>query len=83
MSNLAKPYWEVVNWVMRYLKESSHTCISFTTANLKLEGFVDINPVGDVDSRNSTTRFVYILGGIKFFTEFYFLEDFCYFDHRS
>jgi len=48
---------------MRYLKGSSKTCLSFTAGGLKLEGFVDANLAGDVDSRKSTTGYVYTLGG--------------------
>jgi hypothetical protein len=30
---------------------------------LKLQGYVDVDLVGNVDSKKSTTRFVYNLGG--------------------
>jgi hypothetical protein len=48
---------------MRFLKGSSKTCLSFTAGGLKLEGFVNADLAGDVDSRKSTTGYVYILGG--------------------
>ena len=48
---------------MRYLKGSSETCLTFTAGGLKLEGFVDADLAGDVDSRKSTTGYVYTLGG--------------------
>ena len=53
-----------MKWIMRYLKGSSETCLSFTASGLKLEGFVDADLAGDVDSRKSTTGYVYTLGGI-------------------
>ena len=31
---------------------------------MKLHGYVDADFAGDIDSRKSTTRFVFILGGI-------------------
>ena len=48
---------------MRYLKGSSNTCLCFTCVSLKLQGYVDANFAGDIDSRKSTTRFVFTLGG--------------------
>ena len=63
MSNPGKQHWEAVKWIMRYLKGSSETCLTFTAGGLKLEGFVDADLAGDVDSRKSTTGYVYTLGG--------------------
>jgi len=63
MSNPGKQHWEVVKWIMRFLKGSSKTCLSFTAGGLKLEGFVNADLAGDVDSRKSTTGYVYTLGG--------------------
>jgi ATP-binding cassette subfamily B (MDR/TAP) protein 1 len=60
MSNPGKQHWEVVKWIMRFLKGSSKTCLSFTAGGLKLEGFVNPDLAGDVDSRKSTTG-MYIL----------------------
>jgi len=48
---------------MRCLKGSSETCLTFIAGGLKLEGFVDADLAGDVDSRKSTTGYVYTLGG--------------------
>ena len=48
---------------MRYLKGSSDTCLCFTGVSLKLQGYVDADFVGDIDSRKSTTGFVFTLGG--------------------
>ena len=44
-------------------KGSSDTCLCFTGASLKLQGYVDADFAGDIDSRKSTTRFVFTLGG--------------------
>ena len=48
---------------MRYLKGSSDTCLYFTGASLKLQGYVDADFAGDIDSRKSTTGFFFTLGG--------------------
>ena len=63
MSRPGKQHWEVVKCILRYLKGSSDTCPCFTSASLKLQGYVDANFVGDIDSRKSTTRFFFTLGG--------------------
>jgi ATP-binding cassette subfamily B (MDR/TAP) protein 1 len=64
VNNPGKQHWKAVKWIMRYLEGSSETCLSFTADGLKLEGFVDADLAGDVDSRKSTTGYVYTLGGI-------------------
>ena len=48
---------------MRYLRGSLDTCLCFKGASLKLQGYVDADFAGDIDSRKSTTRFVFTLGG--------------------
>ena len=62
MSNLDKTHYEAMKWIMRYLRGTSNTCLCFGTSDLKLEGFVDANLVGDIYSRKNTTSFVFILG---------------------
>ncbi|RVW52842.1 Retrovirus-related Pol polyprotein from transposon TNT 1-94 [Vitis vinifera] len=64
MSRPGKQHWEAVKWILIYLKGSLDTCLCFTGASLKLQGYVDADFVGDIDSRKSTTRFVFTLGGI-------------------
>ena len=63
MSRPGKQHWEAVKWILRYLKGSSDTCLCFTGASLKLQGYVDADFAGDIDSRKSTTGFVFTLGG--------------------
>ena len=58
-----KQHWEAVKWILRYLKDSSDTCLYFTSASWKLQGYVDADFAGDIDSRKSTTGFVFTLGG--------------------
>ena len=48
---------------LRYLKDSSDTCLCFIGASLKLQGYVNADFAGDIDSRKSTTGFVFTLGG--------------------
>ena len=63
MSRPRKQHWEAVKWILRYLKGSSDTSLYFTGASLKLQGYVDADFAGDIDSRKSTTGFVFTLGG--------------------
>ena len=60
MSRPGKQHWEAVKWILRYLKGSLDTCLCFTGASLKLQGYVDADLAGDIDSRKSITRFVFL-----------------------
>ena len=64
ISRLRKQHWEVVKWILRYLRGLTDTCLYFTSASLKLHGYVDADLAGDINSRKSTTEFVFTLGGI-------------------
>ena len=63
MSRPEKQHWQAVKWILRYLKGSSDTCLCFTGASLKLQGYVDADFAGDIDNRKSTTGFFFTLGG--------------------
>ena len=63
MSRSGKQHQEAVKWILRYLRGSSNTCLCFTTASLKLQGYVAADFVGEINSRKSTTGFVFTLGG--------------------
>ena len=64
MNRPGKQHWEAVKWILRYLRGSSDTCLYFIGASLKLQGYVDADFAGDIDSRKSTTGIVFTLGGI-------------------
>ena len=61
MNRPGKRHREAVKWILRYLKGSSYTCLCFKGASLKLQGYVDTDFTGDIDSRKSTTGFVFTL----------------------
>ena len=63
MSRPGKQYWEAVKWILRYLRGSIDTCLYFTGASLKMQGYVDADLANDIDSRKSTNGFVFTLGG--------------------
>ena len=53
ISRPRKQHWEAVKWILRYLKGSSDTCLCFTGASLKLQGYVDVDFAGDKIGRAS------------------------------
>ena len=61
MSNPGKQHWEAVKWILRYLKGSTSSALCFRKSDLGLQGYVDADNGGDVDSRKSTTGYVYTL----------------------
>ena len=63
MSRPRKQHWEAVKWILRYLRGSSNTCLSFTGESLKLQDYVDADFAGDINSKKSTTGLVFTLGG--------------------
>ncbi|XP_050909695.1 secreted RxLR effector protein 161-like [Lathyrus oleraceus] len=65
MSKLGKQHWEVVKWILRYLKVIIHHGIMFNNeqgvpSNV---GYVDSDYAGDLDDRRSTTGYVFTLVG--------------------
>ena len=78
MSRPEKQQWEAVKWILRYLRGSSDTCLCFTGASLKLQGYVDVDFASDIDSRKSTIGFVYsrwysYILGVKSTKDYYFI----------
>ena len=64
MSRPGKQHWEAIKWILRYLKGSSNTCLCFTSASLKLQGYIDVDFAGGIDNRKNTIGFVFTLGSI-------------------
>jgi ATP-binding cassette subfamily B (MDR/TAP) protein 1 len=62
MSNPGKQHWEVVKWILRYLRGTTEKCLTFRKDELKLEGYVDSDFAGEVDNRRSTTGYVFTFG---------------------
>ena len=61
MSRPGKQHWEAVKWILRFLRGSVDTCLCFTGASLKLQGYVDADFASDIVSRKSTTGFFFFL----------------------
>ena len=63
MVNLGKEHWEAVKWLLRYLRGISSTLLCFGKGKVTLQGFVDADLGGDVDSSKSTSGYIYTIGG--------------------
>ncbi|KAK3010396.1 hypothetical protein RJ639_011710 [Escallonia herrerae] len=65
MGNPGKKHWDAVKWIFRYLAGSTNFGIMFDRDGAKGEvsGFVDSDYAGDLDSRRSTTGYVFTFYG--------------------
>ena len=63
MNNLGKGHWEVVKWILRYLRGTSHYSLCFGGSNSCLQGYVDSDMAGDIDGGRSTTGYVFTIRG--------------------
>ena len=59
LGNPRKKHWQAVKLILRYLKGTSRVCLCFGSDKLVLNGYTDVDMVGDMDSRQST--FVYMM----------------------
>ena len=64
MKNPRKEHWEAVKWLLRYRRGTSNTSLCFGKGKVTLQGFVDADLCGDVDSSKSTSGYIYTIGGI-------------------
>ena len=64
MANPGQEHWEAVKWLLRYLRGTSSTSLYFGKGNMNLQGFVDADLGGDVDSSKNTSGYIYTIGGI-------------------
>ena len=52
-----------MKWLLRYLRGTSSTSLCFGKGKVTLQGFVDADVGGDVDSSKSTSGYIYTIGG--------------------
>lgn len=63
---MAKPtdtHWQAAKGVLRYIAGTPTYGITFGGSNLKLEAYCDADCTGDIDTRRSTTGYVFLLNG--------------------
>ncbi|XP_031283142.1 secreted RxLR effector protein 161-like [Pistacia vera] len=65
MSNPGNEHWNALKWLLRYINCTVQIGLVFCkrNASLDLVGYVDVDFVGDRDSRKSTTAYYFTLGG--------------------
>ena len=63
MANPGKEHWEAVKWLLRYLRGTSNTTLCYGNGKVVLQGFVDADLSGDVDSSKSTSGYIYTIDG--------------------
>ena len=56
-------HWQAARGVVRYLSGTVHTGISYGHVVAPLVGYCDADFAGDVDTRRSTTGYVFVLNG--------------------
>lgn len=63
LSNPGKVHWDAVKWIFRYLRGTSRFCLCFGGSKHVLEGYTDADMAGDIDSRKSTSGYVFTFSG--------------------
>ena len=63
LSNPGKVHWEAVKWIFRYLWGTSKLSLCYGSYNPILQGYTDADIVGDVDSRKSTSIYLFTFSG--------------------
>ncbi|MCO5556884.1 hypothetical protein L7F22_010438 [Adiantum nelumboides] len=61
MANPGRLHWDAMKSIMRYLKGTKNKCLCYGKGPLELKGFCDSDMVGDVDTRKSTSGYVFTL----------------------
>ena len=65
MSHPGIEHWNAVKWILRYLRGKTNKCLHFGGSTNDLQSYVDLDLVGDIDTRHSTTTYVFIVGGVS------------------
>ncbi|GAA0147202.1 transmembrane signal receptor [Lithospermum erythrorhizon] len=63
LSNPERHHWEVVKWVMRYLRGSSNLRLTLGCKKLMLVGYTDSDLAGSLDDRKSTSGYMVTFAG--------------------
>lgn len=63
MANPAKEHWQAVKWIFRYLKGTHSSHLEFSRDTTNLIGYVDADYAGCMDTRRSTSAYVFTFGG--------------------
>ena len=62
MSNPSKEHWKAVQWIFRYIRGTTYSCLKFERTDQGLIGYVDSDYAADLDRRRSLTGYVFTVG---------------------
>lgn len=57
--NLGKSHWEIVKWILRYLRGTIKICLYLKKWELKVQGYVDPDFGGEVDHQKSIISYIF------------------------
>ena len=63
MANPGKRHWQAVKHILRYLKGTASKCLRFGNSELSIDGYTDSDYAGCVDTRRSTSGYVFLFAG--------------------
>ncbi|GAA0184079.1 hypothetical protein LIER_31384 [Lithospermum erythrorhizon] len=63
LSNPERENWEGVKWILKYLKGAANICICYKGGSAALEAYIDANMAGDVDTKRSTSGYLFTFAG--------------------
>lgn len=64
MGRPSRVHWEAVKWILKYLRGSAGSCLTFTKhEKIDIQGFCDSDFAADLDKRRSVSGYVFKVGG--------------------
>ena len=63
MSHPKIEHYNVVKWILIYLRATSNKCLHFGGSTTNLQGYVDLDLARDIDTKQSTRIYVFTIGG--------------------
>jgi hypothetical protein len=63
MATPTVPHWQAAKHILRYISGTADYGITYGGSNLALDAYCDADFAGDIDTRRSTTGYVFLLGG--------------------
>ena len=63
MSNPRKEHWAAIKWIIWYLKGTSRVSLCFGLGEPMLDGYIDANMSGDIDSSKSISGYLMTFSG--------------------
>ena len=82
LSNPGKTHWVVIKWILKYLMDTSKTCLCFGTDKPVLVGCTNTDMIGDVDSKKSISSYLITFSGgaVSWQSR---LQMCCFVDHKG